>query len=64
MDAVVQDGFLYVDVLNAGAMVGTGLRDQEVTDRGFNKNHWSFRVLVDFGQDESLADPIRHGYQL
>ncbi|KAH9160947.1 hypothetical protein EDB89DRAFT_2235380 [Lactarius sanguifluus] len=34
LDAVVKDGILFADALNAGA-----------------KNHWSFRVLADFGRD-------------
>jgi len=51
LDAVVKDGILFADVLNAGAKAGTGLDDQEATNRGQIKNHWSFRVLADFGKD-------------
>ncbi|KAH8994626.1 hypothetical protein EDB92DRAFT_1815127 [Lactarius akahatsu] len=47
-DAVVKDGTLSADVLNAGAKVGTGLDDQEANDRDQIK---SFRVLADFSKD-------------
>lgn len=42
---------LYVDVVNAGAKVGTGLEDREARARGLIKNHWTFRALLDFGQN-------------
>jgi hypothetical protein len=43
---VVKDDQLYFDVLNAGAMAGTGLDDQTAADKGFVKNHWMARVLM------------------
>ncbi|CAA7264598.1 unnamed protein product [Cyclocybe aegerita] len=47
---VIDKGVLFVDVLNAGAKVDTGLEDEEATNRGLIKNHWMLRVYADFGQ--------------
>ncbi|CAA7264994.1 unnamed protein product [Cyclocybe aegerita] len=50
-DKVIENGVLFVDVVNAGAKVGTALEDHEATDCGLIKNHWTFRAHLDFGQD-------------
>jgi hypothetical protein len=43
---VVKDDQLYFDVIDAGAMAGTGLDDRTAADEGLVKNHWMARVLM------------------
>ena len=50
---LIKDNTLYADVLNAGPMAGTGLTPQQAIDRGSSKNHWSFRVLIDFAEGDN-----------
>jgi hypothetical protein len=49
LQKVIINSQIYSDVLNAGAMVGTGLSREAAADKGLSKNHWIWRVLIEGG---------------
>ncbi|KAF8644307.1 hypothetical protein AX16_008554 [Volvariella volvacea WC 439] len=61
-EKVVENGILFVDVVNAGAKRSSRLDDEEASNRGQIKNHVTFRVHVNLGQgDNKKLGLIRFG---
>ena len=65
MAKTIKNNTIFADVINAGAMVGTGLTTAESSDLRLNKNHWLWRVELEVGKNDNTEKrQIRFGMNI